>query len=424
MKVVALMTNSQSQPGIFYGWYIVAIGALSLFFSGPGQTYSNAVFIDQYILDFGWERSLVSGIYSAATLAAGLLLFFVGSSIDKFGQRNVSLIVGILLAAACIWNSYVISPWMLFVGFFLIRLLGQGSMTLIPNTLIPQWFIKQRGRAFSFMMLGGFASSTLYPPLNAWLITEFGWEVTWRILGFAILFVFVPLVYFFLKNKPEDIGLMPDNAGNTRKIDASDVKKEDVSWTLREACRTRQFWLLLLCVGIPAMINTGLTFHLVSIVSTSDLGIGTAAFILSMMALVGFPVTMLAGFLLEKVKVNYMFAMVFIFQFIFIIILYFTNSFALAVVFGLVWGFAGGLERICISMVFPDYFGRAHIGSIKSIATTVMVAGSAFGPLPFGIAFDYFGGYQEILLMSLLFPAFGVAACLLSPKPVKQHSSV
>lgn len=142
------------------------------FFSGPGQTYSNAAFIDYYILDFNWERSLVSGIYSAATLAAGFLLFLVGSSIDRFGQRTVSLTVSILLASACFWNSIVVNPVMLFIGFFLIRLLGQGSMTLVPNTLIPQWFIEKRGRAFSLMMLGGFISSTFFPPFNAWLISN------------------------------------------------------------------------------------------------------------------------------------------------------------------------------------------------------------------------------------------------------------
>ncbi len=412
------MTHSKEKE-FFYGWYIVALGALSLFFSGPGQTYANSVFIDFYIMDFNWERSLVSGIYSGATLAAGLLLFFVGSTIDRFGQRRVSLTVSVLLAGACIWNSFVVSPWMLFVGFFLIRLLGQGSMTLLPNTLIPQWFIQKRGRAFSFMMLGGFASSTLFPPLNAWLITSFGWETTWRILGGAILIIFVPLVFFFMKNKPEDIGLKPDNAGKTPEIYASANKTEDVSWTLREAAGTRQFWLLLLCVGIPAMINTGLTFHLVSIMTTSGLGIGTAAFVLSLMAAVGFPITMLTGFVLEKVKVHFVFAFVFAGQFIFIVTLFLTDSFTMAVIFGLIWGMTGGIERICISIVFPDYFGRRHIGKIKSIATTVMVTGSAFGPLPFGIAYDVFGSYQEILLLSLVFPVLGVAACLLSPKPVK-----
>ncbi|WP_245411645.1 MFS transporter [Alkalicoccus urumqiensis] len=408
-----------TKPSFYYGWYIVALGALSLFFSGPGQTYSNSVFIDFYISDFGWERSLVSGIYSAATLSAGLILFTAGRAIDTIGQRKVSLTVSILLAAACFWNSIVISPWMLFIGFFLIRFLGQGSMTLVPNTLIPQWFIVRRGRAFSLMMLGGFASSTLFPPLNAWLITSFGWQTAWQVLGASILLLFVPLVFFFMKDKPEDIGLLPDNAikGSSEHTAA---QKQDVSWTLKEAKSTRQFWLLLLCVGIPSMLNTGLTFHLVSIVSDRGMDIAAAAFVLSLMAAVGFPVTFAAGFILERIRVHYVFAFVFLGQLIFLIVLYFTQSFAWAVAFGLIWGFTGGLERICISIVFPEYFGRKHIGSIKSIASTMTVVGSAFGPLPFGAAYDFFGGYEEILLVSLVFPIAGIAACLLSPPPKKK----
>lgn len=60
-------------PPFYYGWLIVAIAALSHFFSGPGQTFSNAIFIDYYIEEFGWSRSTVSGIYSAVTLLAGFM---------------------------------------------------------------------------------------------------------------------------------------------------------------------------------------------------------------------------------------------------------------------------------------------------------------------------------------------------------------
>ncbi|AOM83734.1 MFS transporter [Salisediminibacterium beveridgei] len=416
------MTQQSDKPVFFYGWYIVMIGALSLFFSGAGQTYSNAIFIDYYIQDFNWGRSLVSGIYSAATFLAGMLLFKVGSSIDKFGTRKVSLTVSVLLAFAAIWNSFVIAPWMLFIGFFLIRLLGQGSMTLVANTLVPQWFIVKRGRALSLMMIGGFISSTAFPPMVAWLIEGFGWQTTWRVLGIMILVIFVPIVYFFMKDKPEDIGLLPDNKSSKDELETSTGKKKnvsDISWTLKEAKKTRQFWLLLVCVSIPSMLNTGLTFHLISMMGGSGLSPTQGAFILSLMAAVGFPVTMAAGFVLEKVRANYIFALVFVGQFVFLIILLLTDSFVMAIVFGVVWGLVGGIERIVISYIFPDYFGRQHIGSIKGIAQTMTVIGSAFGPLPFGFAYDYFGGYTEILLLMFIFPAFGIVASLLASKPKK-----
>ncbi|MFC0014107.1 MULTISPECIES: MFS transporter [Allobacillus] len=155
---------------IYYGWVIVFIGALGIFFSGPGQTYSNSIFIDAYIEDFGWSRSLVSGVYSSATLVAGLIMIFVGRFIDRFGQRVMMVVVGTLFAIACFLNSAVSTIWMLTIGFFAIRLSGQGSMSLIPNTLAAQWFVKKRGFAVSLMALGSFISAMVFPIINTWLI--------------------------------------------------------------------------------------------------------------------------------------------------------------------------------------------------------------------------------------------------------------
>ncbi|MCF6409951.1 MFS transporter [Pseudalkalibacillus salsuginis] len=412
----------QSRFSFFYGWIIVFLGGLGLFFSGPGQTYVNAVFIDSYIDEFGWSRSLVSGIYSGATLLSGSLLFLIGRAVDKYGQRRMSLIIGVMLAVACFWNSLVFMPAMLFVGFFMLRFFGQGSMTLVPNTLVPQWFIEKRGRALSFMAIGGFLSSALFPPLTAWLIGAFSWEVAFRILGATILLIFVPLVFLFMKNRPEDMGLKPDNTVRQLREDGTVIEDEnpnDISWTLKEAMKTRQFWMILFCVSIPALVNTGITFHLVSIFTEGGLGRGTAAFILSLMAIIGFPITMVSGFILERVKVNVVLSVSFLGQLAFVIILIYTESYWMAILFGVVWGMVNGLERITLSIIWPDYFGRKHLGSIKGLAMTTMVIGSAFGPLPYGFAYDLFGGYTEILLLTMVFPILGFIFALISPKPEK-----
>lgn len=79
-----------------------------------------------------------------------------------------------------------------------------------------------------------------------------------------------------------------------------------------------------------------------------------------------------------------------------------------------------GMERIVMAVVWPNYFGRKHIGSISGIAMAMIVTGSALGPLPLGIAFDVFGGYQQILWGLMLFPAIGMAAALMANPPVKE----
>ena len=410
------------QGKFYYGWVIVAIAALSYFFSGPGQTFSNAIFIDYYIEEFGWSRSTVSGIYSAATLLAGFLLFVVGRLIDSQGARKMSVIVSILLAIACLFNGLVINVFMLFIGFFFIRLLGQGSMTLVGKSLVPQWFIKKRGRALSLTALGGMIGSAVFPLMNVWLIDLVGWRLAWVVLGLSVLLIFTPLAIWLIRNKPEDIGLRPDGENILTDEEHQKSLSAEISWTVKEAKKTKAFWLLLFCVAIPALVNTGMTFHLVSIFSEKSLAPETAALVLSLMAVIGFPVTFLAGYLLDKIAVRWMLVLLFIGEIGFILLLLQADVFSMAILFGVAWGFISGIERVTLSVIWPNYYGRQYIGSINGIAMAVMVIGSALGPLPFGLFFDGFGGYDEVLWLLLLLPALGVVAAALAVPPVKEIS--
>ncbi|KHE72587.1 MFS transporter [Halobacillus sp. BBL2006] len=403
----------------YYGWMIVAVAGLSMFFSGPGQTYSISIFIEHYISDFDYSRSLVSGLYSSATLCAGLTLFLVGRLVDRWGQRTMMTIAGSLLAVACFWNAFMAGAIMMFLGFFMLRLFGQGSLTLIPNTLVPQWFIGKRGRALSVMAIGGFASSALLPILNSWLIDATGWRMTWTIWGLLLLIVFVPIAYYFVRNQPKDVGEIPDGTPKDLQNDqeSSTIEVNEISWTLKEAMSTKAFWLILFCVSVPALVNTGVTFHLVSIAEGKGLGDSVAALVLSMMAIIGFPVTFLVGYLVDRVPVHYVLAITFGGHVIALLVLLQVSSWTGAVIYGVVWGIVNGFERIVLSIVWPNYFGREHLGSIKGLAQTVMVLGSAFGPLPFGIFYDWFGGYQEILWVMISLPLLAAIFSLLSPKP-------
>lgn len=119
---------------------------------------------------------------------------------------------------------------------------------------------------------------------------------------------------------------------------------------------------------------------------------------------------------------NYILAGIFAGEIIFVVMLLFVNSYFLTIVFGVLWGISGGLERIALNYVWPSYFGRLALGSIKGSAMTVMVIGSALGPLPFGFAYDLFGGHEEILLLTIIFPLIGIICSLLAKNPAKQHA--
>ena len=419
-------TQLPVNPPFYYGWIIVFMSALAIFFSGPGQTYSISIFIDAYLSYFGWSSTLISTMYLFATLLAGFLLFIVGRLVDKFGQRRMTVIVATLLAVACLFNSFILGPTMLFIGFFMLRLFGQGSMTLIPGTIIPQWFVNKRGRALSFMAFGSFVSAAALPPFNAWLIDQVGWQMSWLVWASLMMFVFVPLAFIFIRNRPEDVGLHPDNLSDDEVTEKGSKKVSiyEEAWTVKEAMRTKEFWLLLFCVAVPSMVNTGIVFHFVPILAESGIGRTQAAFILSIMAIVAFPITFLAGFIVERVKANYVIGLAFLGQIGIMVLLVQTDSYSAAILFGVARGLVGGFEAISLGIIFPNYFGRANIGSIKGVSATIMVIGSAFGPLPFALAYDRFGSYQEIIYMMMVFPLIGAIFAFISRKPVKKTSKL
>jgi MFS family permease len=405
---------------IFYGWIIVLIAGLAVYFSGPGQTYNVSVYIDSYINEFGWSRTTVSSMYSMGTFAAGMLMGVVGKLFDRYGHRKMTVVIAAGFGAALFFMSTVNSVLMLLIGFFLIRLLGQGSMGLIGGTLVPQWFIRRRGRAMSIVSVFGALSMASFPAMNIWLIQRFGWQNGWRTWMLVLWIIVIPIFYFFIRTRPEEVGLYPDNEKLPDLKDGEVVVIEEESWTLSEAMKTRSFWLVNYITVIPSAIITACVFHQISILGQSGLSPSAAALISSVTSLINLPIVLLAGGLADRYPMKYLMAITQGLLLAMVGVLYLADSMTLVLVYGVIMGVQMGIQAIIRGVVWPDYFGRKHLSTIRGVNMMAGVIGSALGPLPFGYAFDVFGGYSEILLASMIFPLAGIFLGFLAQKPVKK----
>ena len=72
---------------VYYGWVVMAAGTLGLIMTSPGQSYVVSIFIEYFIADLEISRTLISSLYTAATLAGSFALPFVGRLIDRHGPR-------------------------------------------------------------------------------------------------------------------------------------------------------------------------------------------------------------------------------------------------------------------------------------------------------------------------------------------------
>lgn len=406
---------------VYYGWVILVVGAIGVILTSPGQTYSVSVFIDHFIAELGISRSLVSTLYSVGTLTASFTLPFVGRLMDQRGARLMLVVISLLLGLACVYMGFVRNWLMLGIGFFALRMLGQGSLSLASRYAINQWWVRRRG---SVMGIAGVATAILgaggFPVLIAWMIPNFGWRTSYGLLGVGVIVLMIPLAALFVRDRPEVYGLRPDGAGRGKRGTGADDDFVEVHWTLAEAIRTPAFWLVTVALASMSMLGTGLTFHIFSIFEDSGLSSTITASVFLPTAVTAAAMQLAGGLLIDRMPVRFLLAVALVLQALALVMAPFLFTPQLAYGYGMVTGTVGGLQLIVGSVVWAKYFGRQHLGAITGVVSTILVASSALGPMPFGIARDLMGSYTTILIAFAALPfLLGVASLFYGRPPVK-----
>lgn len=400
---------------IFYGWVIAAVGTLGIIASSPGQTYVISIFLDHLLEEFQITRTGFATFYMFATLASSMLLPRVGSAVDKYGCRKALTAASLLLAAALVFASRMSSLWMLALTLFLLRLFGQGSMTLVSTTMINQWWRIKRGRIMGLVgLLAAVLGTGCFPPAIHYLNQHHGWRGSFLWEAAFMAFVMAPIALLVARHRPEEHGLLTDGD----KLDTGTPQSTEVEgMTKAEAQRTPIFWIAASGVGMQAMLITGLHFHAVALFSDKGLSAATAAATYLPMATTASIFTFFSGWWVERLSVVKLLA---VSLFMLALSMLAVTKLEVAVpvlLYAVMLGATGGLFRTVSGVIWSQLFGRKALGAITGAATTFMVAGSAFGPLPMGWARDHYGSFDgAVMLLALLPLALGAATLMLSSR--------
>lgn len=420
-QVSRLVSNSP----VYYGWVIVFAGTLGMILSSPGLTYSVSIFTEYFINDLGLSRSVVSTLYTGGTLIASLLLPLVGRQIDRRGSRIMVGVVGTLLGLTCVFMGLVRGAGMLAVGFVALRLFGQGSMNIVSQNVINQWWVRRRGMVIGISgLLTALLGTGGVPILLNWMVPRYGWRCTYIYVGLALLLVLIPLVYFLFRNRPEEYNLLPDGAHNSRQDQAliQEIEEEE-SWSLPEALRTTAFWVVSLSTGLSTLLRAAIFFHMVSLFGDNGLSPSVAASVYLPISVVAAVVTLVSGFLVDRIAPRFLLAASLGTLSASLFLSTSLTGTEMAMIFGVLMGISTGLNQAATGVVWANYYGRRDLGSIIGATSMITVLGSAFGPMPLGIARDQLGSYRPALMVSAVLPlAFAVMTGLIR-KPEKSSAA-
>jgi len=440
-----------SRYRFFPGWTMLGISAAAQFMSAPGQSYSVAAFKDPMQTGLGISETNYSLAYGFATVISGLSMPYVGRLIDRFGARRLLPTIALLLGAACVCMSLTSGLGSLYVSFTLVRSLGQGALTLVSIWLVGEWFARRRGFATALAGLGGSMSVMLFPLMNGWLINHFGWQTGWLVLALLVWGVLFLPSMLLVRDRPEDLGLLPDgdeptpptraeiethfdadsyddvNQESRAELPSSNADRPEVDvavdgWLVADVMRDATFWKLLAVPATSGMVGTGLIFHAVSLLNSRGVSAGWALALISFQAVIASIAVLGMGWLTDRMPSRYLLATAMLLLAAGVGIVLVMPWTALALIYATLLGLHGSILRSTGMVVWMTYYGRAHQGAIRGVSMAVMILGAAIGPLPLALSADWFGSYDPALIAFLLVP---IATCMLvltarSPRPAAE----
>ena len=416
--------------GAFYGYWVL-FACFLLHAVGTGEFfYGFSVFYTPILAEYGWSRAITSGAFSLSRLEGGLEGPVIGWLINKYGARKLVLIGVVLAALGFMAMTQVNSVLMLYLVYGGLLSIGYNTgFTHAMTSIVAHWFIKKRSRAMSVYAIAAGVGGAIIVPLLSSSIARIGWRSTAVLCGLTYLAVGIP-VFLVLRDKPEDMGLLPDGLNRDlmgySPLGGSEVSAEslglEVEYTAGEALRTRTFWTLMIAESFRSFILGSVVLHEIPYLVSIGIAESTAAQILGLMITLSIPGRLVFGSLGDYYDKRKLLILVMSIQTVGIFILSRATGVLHAYAFVVIYGIAYG-GAIPLLMSFKgELFGRKLYATVNGMLAPFKMIGSVIGPVFAGYIYDVYGDYRLAFYTFTVLVALS-AVSFIFVKPIEVKAS-
>ncbi len=408
--------------GGFYGYRIVAAAFVSQFVAMGIFSYVLGPFMLPMIEELGWTRAEFTLSRSLGQLVMGFTGFVIGSYVDRFGPRPLMLLGATIMVAALAAHAVVNTIWQwLLLNGVLATVGGALLGNLVVNVTLAKWFVEKRGQAVAWAAMGVSFAGILMTPAVTIAIDLLDWRTTWLLLAGATALLVYP-VALVMRRTPEDHGWHPDGKSDedVARGHAQRAQEDlDRSVTRGEALRSSAFYLLVLAFGLFTINIVVMLLQTVPYLTDAGFGRAEAAYaitIASIPAMLSKPVW---GYFIDRLPAKplaalgaamtglALFAIVFSVDSGSLLLIY-----GAYVLLGLGWGGMIPLTEV----IWGAYFGRRHLGAVRSAALPFSLLLGAAAPLAVSWHHDVTGSYTDgLLIVAALNVLGGVILQLIAP---------
>ena len=409
--------NWRPRTPFYYGWLILGITSLATFCAtGVSQVVLGGIQV--YVTDdTGWDPSTLSYAATAGTWCSGLIAPFIGRWADRYGPRWL-MSSGLLIAGVSyLMLSGVHAVWQFYVAYVIARAVSNPVLIgLVPRTAAVNFFRRRRNIALAMVSTFRPIAGAINIQLFALIALSQTWREGFRYLGIFSIVLVIPVI-LLMRRRPEDIGLLPDGASSdsgpapSTGLGRVAVSPSEASWTVREATRTRTYWLIVATACVGTLASSSVGFSLVPyLVEDAGLSVAAAAGVLSFgtvlsLANVGW------GVLSDRFTPRRCLVVTMVGAGALLGFLTMVDSLAEALVFALVWGVFSGAVGTMENMMLAQYYGRESYGSLLGMFSPFQTMALGLGPTLSSVMRNVSGSYD--LQYIVMVGAYLVSAILM-----------
>ncbi|MEW9529881.1 MFS transporter [Microbispora sp. NPDC049125] len=282
-------------------WIVAAVAFVAII-GAAGFRATPGVLITPLQDEFGWSRGTISLAVSVNLMLYGLCAPFAAALMERFGMRRVVSLALLLVAAGSGLTILMTASWQLVALWGVLVGLGTGSMALVfAATLTDRWFVRHRGLVTGVLTAGGATGQLVFLPVLAHLAEMQGWRAAALTVSAAALAV-VPLVWFLLRDTPEELGITALGATGPVVRTPGGGAAARALGALRGAARTKSFWYLVVGFAICGASTNGLVgTHFIPAAHDHGMPETVAASLLAVIGIFDIAGTIASGWLSDKV---------------------------------------------------------------------------------------------------------------------------
>jgi MFS family permease len=395
------------------GWVIVGALFATLFLIW-GPVNASGVFFIPVVKHFGWSRGFFSLLVATAPLAAGLSSPAAGWLMDRIGPRKVMIAGASLVALSYLALSRANSAAE-FPLIFVMLGVGITASTIIPTALvITSWFRARRGLALGIAFAGIPLGGTGITILANYVVLHYGFRAGYAVMAIPIVVIVIPLLSAFIQMRaPAERGAADSHPTRDAAVPGLEV---------REAIRSRSFWMFAIAEALFATAGVGIRVHLVPYLTGLGYAPGLAAGIFGAMFIFSAIGSFAIGTFADRLGGRATLATVFICAAVGIAALFGAGHMAAVAVFILVFGLVRDTPPVLLPLAVGESLGVRRLGALLGIQALFTTIGFAAGPVIAGRVFDATGSYSGAFMLFIAM-ALVAAVAIRATLPLAEESS-